>query len=444
MRRLERRAIMCLMLAAVLFLGIVVFSWRFVTRGGKWASFYGNTQVYTDGVISRGSVCDRNGILLASCTEDGIVYVDDTTLRKATAHAVGDPGGNIPYGAVNYFKDELIGYDLLNGTYDASRDGKSIQLTIDAEANRTAYNYLSYYDAGLIGVFNYKTGEIVCMVSTPAVDPAYYDDVDPDSAVYYNNFIQATLTPGSTFKLVTAAAAIETLDMEDYSFDCDGYNEYGGDAFRCVAYHGEEDFYDALANSCNGAFGEITRTVGAGTMKKYVNQFGLTSPVDIDGIQTAKGSFSFPGDDDVALSWAGIGQGEDLVNPCAMMVYVGAIANDGEAVAPRLLKRTGIFRRRSGKSLGHYLDAGTAAELRKMMKNNVESSYGAGNFPELDIYAKSGTAEVGYGETSWFVGFIDDEAHPYAFVCWVDGGYGGAATCGPIVRATLYTLIENN
>ena len=445
MRKLEKRAIMCLMLAAILFLGIVVFTWRFVAHGAEWATFYGNTQVYTNGRINRGTIYDRNGVMLLDCTQDGFIYPDDYALRRSTVHVIGDPDGNIPDGVLNRFTGDLIGYDLLNGTYDTSPDGKSITLTIDSLANETAYYYLSNYDAGAMGIYNYKTGEILCMVSTPTIDPAWEEEVDPESSVYFNNFLQGAMTPGSTFKLVTAAAAIEELDTDDFAFVCDGINEYQGESFRCVSTHGRVDFTEAMADSCNGAFGRLARETGAEKLADMVDQVGLTRSVNVDGIETAKGSFYFPDNDDILLSWSGIGQGEDLVNPCAMMVYVGAIANDGEGVSPTLLHKSNFLGSLSGsRKTRRYLKSETAEKLRFMMKNNVVSSYGEYNYPDLDIYAKSGTAEVGDGEYSWFVGFIDDEEHPYAFVCWVDGGNGGAATAGPIVRETLYALIANN
>lgn len=433
---------MCLALAAVLFIGIVIFAWRYVVNGSDWASFYGNQQIYTNGEINRGTIYDRNDMMLMQCTPDGIVYNDDPTIRIATVHAVGDPKGNISTGAINMWKSELIGYDLVNGTYDTTADGKKIKLTIDANANAAAYNALAGRE-GTVGVFNYETGEILCMVSTPAFDPLGYIPDDGESSVFFNTFLQGTLTPGSTFKLVTSAAAIEQLDMDSFTYDCSGSEEVGGDTIQCTAAHGYEDFDGALANSCNCAFGEISREVGATDLAIYTENAGLTDTLNVDGINIAKGSFTFPEGDDVSLSWAGIGQYEDLVNPCALMVYVGAIANGGEAVEPSLIKSSNILTLGGGRSLGEYLDNDTADQLRSMMKNNVVSNYGEENFPGLDIYAKSGTAESGGEDNSWFTGFIDNEDHPYAFVVWVKGGGYGSQTAGPIANAVLSELVNS-
>lgn len=445
MRKLEKRAWICLALAALLFIGIVIFGWRFVTEGDEWASFYGNTQLYTDGVINRGSIYDRNGVPLLECTEDGISYNSDYNVRCSTLHAVGDPKGNIATGAINMWKSELIGYDILNGTYDTTKEGKKITLTIDAEANAAAYRALNGRD-GTVGVFNYKTGEIVTMVSAPAFDPAGSVPDNLDSPVYFNTFLMGTLTPGSTFKLVTSAAAIDTLDnLSEFSFTCDGENAIGSEKIRCVHSHGTVNFEDALAVSCNGAFGSIARSVGSVAMGETVKKVGLTEPLNINGIETASGSFTFMEDNDINLSWAGIGQSEDLVNPCSMMVYVGAIANGGEAVQPSLIKSSNILKNLTGgESLGNYLSKETANKIKSMMKNAVKTSYGEGNFPGLDLYAKSGTAEVGTtNPNSWFVGFIDDDKHPYAFVVWIKGGGYGSDAAAPVARTVLNELVSD-
>lgn len=445
MKKLEKRSLICILIAVVLLAGVGLFVFRFVKHGGEWATFYGNQQIYTDGLLNRGTITDRNDELLLDCTENGIRYSDNYNTRVATVHAVGDPKGNIATGAINVFRGQLIGYDIVNGTYDTSSEGKKIKLTIDAKANVAAYNALGSR-TGTVGVMNWKTGEIVCMVSTPTFDPAGSLPSDTGSSYYFNNFISGTMTPGSTFKLITSAAVIDTLDDRgSFEYHCDGVNKIGKDKLTDVSAHGAVNFRSALAQSCNGAFGELTRRVGADTMKKYVDKLGLTEPVVVNGVETAEGSFDFPDDNEVKLSWAGIGQADDQVNPCAMMVYMGAIANGGKAVEPSLIKSATFLKDiTGGKSKGRYLSESTADELRGMMKNNVKKNYGAGNYPGLDLYAKSGTAEVGDRSDAWFVGFIDNEDNPYAFVVWVKGGGFGSQVAGPIARTVLNQLINDN
>ena len=446
MRKIERRANICLLLAACLFLGICVFVWRFVTQGSEWASFYGNQQIYTNGAINRGSIYDRDDVPLLECTTDGFIYNSDADIRRSTVSVVGDPNGNISTGAINMWRDRLIGYDLLNGTYDTTADGKKIDLTIDADANAAAYRALAGRQ-GTVGVYNYETGEILALVNTPAIDPTQALPENEDSPVYFNTFLSGALTPGSTFKLVTSAAAIDTVSsIDNFTNYCSGSVDVNGSPINCVnrQAHGALNFESALAKSCNGAFGEITRMVGADTMEEYVNRLGLTESLDVSGIETAKGSFNFPADDDNQLSWAGIGQAQDLVNPCSLMVYMGAIANGGEAINPYLIKSSNILKKIvGGESLGDYLSQETADRLASMMKNNVQTTYGESNFAGLDIYAKSGTAETGSGTPdAWFVGFIRNEDHPYAFVVWIKNGGTGYQVAGPVARATLNALVQ--
>ena len=124
MKKQERRALICLALAFLLILGTGIFGYRFVKDGGDWATFYGNSQIYTDGMLNRGTITDRKGTLLLQCTPDGIEYNEDYETRVSTVPAAGDPEGNISGGAINIFKSELIGYDILNGTYDTTANGK--------------------------------------------------------------------------------------------------------------------------------------------------------------------------------------------------------------------------------------------------------------------------------------------------------------------------------
>lgn len=442
MLKLEKRARICLFIAAVLFAGLVFFTWKYITSGGDWAGFYGNTQIYTNGQINRGAIYDRDNELLLSCSKAGIKYNYDSIVRKGTIFAVGDTKGNISTGAINMWKRELIGYDILNGIYDSTKEGKHVVLSIDAGVSKAAYQALNGRE-GLVGVFNYKTGEIVTLVNSPAYDPLGEAPSNPDSPIFYNTFMLGKLTPGSTFKLVTSVAAIRNVDTDTFSFNCNGRNTFHGVDIKCESSHGRVDFEQALVKSCNGAYGEIARSVGSKNLKKATVDAGLMDSVNVDGVKSAKGSFEFPSSDDIALSWAGIGQHKDLVNPCSMMVFVGAIANGGKAVQPTMIKKSNFLGRSSGgDSLGEYISADIAEKLKSMMKKTVEDNYGTRRFPGLDIYAKSGTAETGgRNADSWFVGFLGDDAHPYAFVVWVKGGGTGYVTAGSVANQTLQALV---
>lgn len=115
---------------------------------------------------------------------------------------------------------------------------------------------------GTVGVYNYKTGEILCAVSSPTYDPDDVPDVEgnPETyeGVYVNRFLHATYTPGSVFKLVTAAAALDEIpDIGSRTFTCEGSAVIGGETIQCNGVHGTLNFEEALAHSCNVVFGEI-------------------------------------------------------------------------------------------------------------------------------------------------------------------------------------------
>lgn len=438
MKKLEKRAIICLALAAVLFLGIGVFTYRFVVYGSDWATFYANQHIYTEGRLAVGSIYDINGKLLTENKDGKIKYNDDELIRRATVHAVGDMNGNIATAARSAFKSRIVGYNVLTGTYSITGNGNDLTLSIDADVSKAAYQALNGRD-GVVGVYNYETGEIICMVSSPGLDPVNPPQTET-SGMYLNKFLSSKLIPGSIFKLVTSAAAIENLSsLDSWSYYCTGVSYINGEKITCTAAHGTVDFESALAKSCNCGFGELTRKVGATTMGDYVNRLGLRTSYDIDGIENAKGSFTFPTDAALNLAWAGIGQYEDELNPCSMMVYMGAIANGGTSVVPKLIHSA----LSSAEETDEMIDESTAEKLTSMMKNNVVSNYGESNFPGLDIYAKSGTAEV-YGKepNAWFTGFIKNEDAPYAFIVCIENGGYGSSVAGPVANSVLQAIVN--
>lgn len=451
MKKIEKRAIMCLCLALVLFVGLGVFCYRYVKDGDDWVSYEGNRDVYSEGDLAKGALYDRNGLLLMQNTAEGTVYNDDSSVRKALMHITGDADNNVSTGANRAFTDELIGYDLINGVYTLNNAGESLTTTLDANVCATAYEALNGRH-GTVGVYNYKTGEIICMVSSPTYDPVYPPDT-PEEGSYINRFTSATFVPGSIFKLVTAAAAIENLDdAYTWTINCTGSVDYGhGDKVTDLAVHGTVDLRKALEVSCNCYFGQLAEKLGSGQMKVYTEKLGLTESVDINGIKTTPGTFDYP-ESGVGLAWTGIGQWHDMLNPCSMMVYMGAIANDGKAVTPYIINPSSLvgkkflqitteeFNLKSEK----LIEASTASSLKDMMANNVENNYGSGSFPGLPICAKSGTAEVGNGKNpnAWFVGFLDDPNNPYAFVVLVENGGYGSSVAGSVANTVLQDIVN--
>ena len=441
MKQVRQRTFLIALLVILLLTGTVVFCIQYAVEGRHWAEFSANDHAYTEGRLSSGQILDRSGVLLYDAASGQ--YAEDSELRMATLHAVGDPDDNISTAAKAALASHLIGYNFLTGT---TTGGHRLYLTIDAELNRTAYEALDGRK-GTVAVYNYETGDILCMVSSPTFDPADPPEIlDSDSryeGVYLNRFLSTAYPPGSVFKLVTAAAAIENIpDLFERTFSCTGSCEIEGDTITCPYAHGEMDFSGALAHSCNGVFARLAVELGGDTLLQYVRSAGLLAEQTVSDIPTAAGSFEIGTGSQ--LGWSGVGQYNDMVNPCSLLTLMGAIAGDGTAAQPRLISRettmSGIPRIPEEHSEAVRLwPSDTCQTLRAMMRSNVLTTYDQSRFGDLPICAKSGTAEVGgnLAPHAWFCGFLDDPDHPLAFVVLVENGGSGADAAGSVAAAIL-------
>lgn len=445
MKQLKGRTIFVLVFALLFTLGMGIFCVRYVVSGRTWASSPVNQQAYSSGKLSSGAVYDRNGVLLYDCATQ--TYGEGKLLRTSTLHLIGDKQGNIATGAKKLFSDKLVSYNPITGL---SSEGNNLYLSIDSELNQTAYEALNG-KSGVVAVYNYDTGEVLCLVTAPSYDPTNEDQVAAVAAgdskyagAYINRFFSSTYTPGSTFKIITAAAAIEELDVDSFTFECTGSYTIGGDVVTCPSVHGTLDFAGALAHSCNGAFAALALELGGGTLEEYARQAGLLEGMTVNGYPCASGSFDIAADGTLELGWSGVGQYHDLVNPASMLTLMGCIANNGKAATPRLLSKVttqgglpaGLI---SSPSSSIGWDKSTCGQLRTLLRNNVTEVYGQDKFGDLAVCAKSGTAEVGSNVDphAWFVGFLDDPDHPYAFVVVVENGGWGSSTAGNIAAEVL-------
>lgn len=460
MKMITRRGLFLIALI-VAFLGCLGFLiYSFVTEGSDWVMKPYNSHIYYNGELTgAGKITDVNGRSLAETVDGKREYNDSATTRRSTLHTVGDTKGFISTGVQNVYESELTGYNILTGIFRAANgDTNDIELTIDADVCDVAYDALKDYKAGCVGVVNYKTGDIVCMVSTPSYDvqnePSNMDDDPEYEGVYINRLLTGLYTPGSTFKIVTAICAIENIpDIYERTFTCTGeYDPGSGTPIECNAYHGEINFEDALAKSCNATFAQIAIELGPEKLAKTAEQLGLTSNVAVSGdIMSSTGRFFLEdGDADDYVGWTGIGQGDTLVSPIAMLRMAGAIANDGKAVSYNLVNS---FVNKAGKVLDFeftkretpLISSDTASKIKSMLRYNVEEQYGDYNYEGLNLCAKSGTAQIDSVDshnTAWFVGFMDDEENPYAFVVLVEYGNSGSQTAGPIANKVLQALVN--
>ena len=447
MNKIARRAWITLVLVFVLLGGMGFFCVQFFIQSPNWVVESGSPHVYNGGNIGCGVAVDRDGILLLDLT-DGRQYSEDEQLRKATVHWVGDRAGSISAPALSAHASELAGFDVLNGLYSYGENPGIAQLTISSQVQKAALEAMGNY-SGTVAVYNYKTGQLLCGVTTPTYDPDNAPDVSQDQVgqyegIYLNRFTQSSYIPGSIFKVVTLAAALETIpDIQQQKFTCTGKLEFGIDQITCEHAHWEQDLQSAFRNSCNCAFAQIALQVGDKTLEEYVEKFGITDSVTFDGITTAEGNFEALNAADVNIGWSGIGQYNDQINPCAYLTFIGAIANDGVPVDPYLVENITVgntqtyqAKTQTGKKI---LSDETLQVLQTYLRSNVQYSYGDDRFSGLNVCAKTGTAEVGGDKkpNAMLVGFVQDEEYPLAFiVCAENAGYG-SSVCVPIASKVL-------
>lgn len=463
MKMITKRGIFLWVLCALFIGGIIFLSFSLATEGSTWVMKNYNRHVYSDGqLIAAGKIKDRNGVVLSESKDGERVYSDDKSTRLSTLHLVGDTRGFISTGVQTVFEKQLVGYNIVNGVYDIDKygSGNDLTLTVDSEINKVAYDALGD-KKGTIAVVNYKTGDIVCMVSKPSYDvnnvPYNIDSAEEYEGVYINRFLTGLYTPGSTFKLVTSISALQNIGNDIYNqkwqcnkvYDVDGVEE---DNIICNARHGKIDFETALAKSCNITFSQIAIEIGPEKLAKTVDGLGLTSPVTVSGeIKSAKGRFYLKaGDPDATTGWTGIGQGQTLVCPAAMLRLMCAIANDGKAVPFNVVDR---FENQKGKTIRfaqdtaetQLINSDTASQMKNLMRNNVKTQYGDSKYKGLNLCAKSGTAQIDNVDahnTAWFVGFMDDEENPYAFVVVAEKGNSGSQTAGPMANKVLQAIVK--
>ncbi len=451
MNRIATRALAVLLLAAVLLGGMGFFLVEYSQNASKWVVFDGSPHVYKGDNINCGVTTDRSGILLLDSRQER-TYSSDSVLRKATIHLLGDRYGNVSAPALSYFAAQIAGYDSLNGVYAYGDTAGAARLTISAQVQKTAFQAMGERK-GVVAVYNYQTGEILCAVSTPGFDPDHVPDLTGADAalyegMYLNRFTQSCYVPGSIFKVVTLAAALEELpDLEQLQFTCTGAYEMGADSITCEAVHGTQNIQQAFQNSCNCAFAQLSERLGGERLARYVKRFGVTASQSFDGITTATGNFE-AAPERVNVAWSAIGQYTDQINPCAFLTYMGAIAAGGKGVSPYLVADISVgsdktYQART-RELERIMSPQTAEALTSYLRLNVQNRYGDLNFPGLEVCAKTGTAEVGGGKkpNAMLAGFVQNPEYPLAFVvCVEDGGYG-STVCLPIASQVLAACRE--
>lgn len=408
-----------------------------------------NAHLYDNGVlINAGEIVDFNGIKLAYTEENERKYCSDSDIRTAFLHILGDDKGFIAGGIQDTFKKELCGYNIVFGVNKESKN--TLNLTLDAELCASAYKILGSYK-GCIAVCNYKTGELVCVASTPTYDiynkPSDINENSAYEGVYINRFYGGLYTPGSVFKIITAMSAIENIDdIYNRTFYCNGKN---GEII-CNDVHGEISFKKALNQSCNIAFAEIAVELGADKLNEAIQSAGLnisyTSPDRI----TSKSSITDieSSDSNLDIGWTGIGQSTTLVNPYAFLNYICAIANGGKSNKPYFV--ASVTNENGQKTYetepedsGISINPSTASLLKDLLRSNVSDYYGDYMFDDVTMCGKTGTAEIDNGlPHAWFAGFSYEESFPYAVIAVLENSGSGLKYAGTAAAKIMQELYD--
>ena len=453
MKKTRRRSLVIYILSIGFFIGLGLFVFRLVTNAETGVMKPINEHLSGDELNQSGSIYDRNGVILAQSKDQKRVYNEDANIRRALLHTIGDDSPNISTSIQNVYKSELFGYNFILGLSAPKkfRTSKDITLTLDSKLCKFAYQRLSG-KKGTVGVYNYKTGEILCIVSTPTYDPENIPDISTDvsgkyEGVYLNRFLSGALTPGSTFKIITSTAAIENLpDIHDTTFDCQQTKTVAGEKITCIGYHGNVGIKRAFETSCNIAFADIAMELGANQMTSCANKLGFNKNFSIDGITLAKSIYDVNDATEASIGWSGVGQYNDLVNPAHMMIINGAIANGGTPIQPYMIKHmTSSLGIKSHvgttKKEAEMMTESTASQVSDLMRSAVKNNYGNSMFGNLEVCAKTGTAEVSNDKSkephSWMVGFSKDIDCPLAFVVVVENGGSGIEVAGSIASSVM-------
>lgn len=450
MRTTGRRSFVLYILLGICFAAAIWLFINYFISGRKWAMQNYNGHLSTSAL---GEITDRQGALLAETENDERIYNANEEIRKAMLHTVGDSGNNITTSVQATMRAKLSGYNPITGAGNTvfNKIGNNIELTVSANVSLEAYLAMEGRKGAVI-VYNYETGEVITKVSTPTYDPANPPEnlLSDESGAYdgmlLDNTLASSFVPGSIFKLVTQAAAMDRwTDWAQKEYTCNGSVNIGGADITCLGTHGVQNAQSALGNSCNVYYALLANDLGKEDLQKKAEEFGFNKNQKFDNVTVKASSIDLKDADSSALGWAGVGQYTLLANPYHMMTLMGAIAGGGSYAEPKLTNGMDLLGsiNSGGK---RYMDVVQASALKELMRKNVIDYYGEGIFPAgMQVCAKTGTGEVGGGKlpTCWMVGFCDSSSAPYAFAVVVEEGSGGLDTAGAVAARVLRAIYEN-
>lgn len=418
-----------------------------------------------ESAIPRGVIYDRNGVKLAWSENGSRRYADPMVTAPVLGYL--DPIYGRA-GVEGIWDAELSGLSRRFGAADLQRiiagekpRGNDLVLTLDLKLQKAAQQALKG-KTGAVAALDPATGAILALASAPTFNPrTIADDYDrivrANTGALRNRAVQDHYPPGSTMKLVTAAAALMNGIDEDTAFTCPGrsriYNvtvtDYHG------AKHGRISMETALAKSCNNYFARLAVEAGADNFRHTARAFGFNTrwwstltDSRMDEMNIARSSLAPDPNAPIPngeLAHMGFGQSTVVATPLQMAMVAAAIANDGELKAPYLVSevRKGgadpVLKRYTSPAIGFPLDGYTAEKLKGMMRQVVTRGTATrANVRGLTVYGKTGTAQqTGGQDHAWFVGFAERDQAKLAFAVLIERGGAGGQVAVPVARQVL-------
>lgn len=413
--------------------------------------------------VLRGSITDRNGKILAYSEKD-----DKSTRRyykygNLYSHIIGysyreygKAGLELEYNNALLNINENAAINEIKNLVLPNSVGNDLRLTIDHGMQEKTRALLNGRKGAAVAM-NPKTGEIYSMVSLPDFNTSSLKDEwkaiseNPDSPLL-NRATQGLYTPGSVFKIITAASALETPNL-DKNYRCAGTTVIDGYTFKDYnsKAHGELNLKSAFVKSCNTYFAEKSLIIGKDRLGNMADRFMINNKIDFDlPVKTSQFPYkSNMGKTELAAS--AIGQGKILVTPLNMAMIASAIGNDGVMVKPILVKEIinkdgKIIDSSRSEPIPSSINSLMADELKDMMMEVVQSGTGVnGRIRNVKVAGKTGTAENPSGKThSWFVGFAPANDPKMAVaVILEESGLTGGKGAAPVARDIIIYGLNN-
>lgn len=395
-------------------------------------------------------------------------YPEGSLFSHAVGYSFTEVGRS---GLEEFYNEDLSGRgdefeSIIDALSGGEADADNLVTNLDPEGQRTAVGALGG-QAGSIVAIEPSTGKVRVMVSLPDFDPNTIPETlqelnQAEGSPILNRATQSGYPPGSTFKVVTAAAALDTGEFTPDSV-LDGSSpqviggasleNFGGQSFGSVS------LTDALTNSVNTVFGQVGEQLGADTMFEYMERFGLgrRPPLDLPQEQLFTSGVYEGGEledagDPVDIGRVAIGQEALLVTPLQMAMVAAAVANDGSLIAPRLgdaieASDGRVKQRIRGAEVSQVMSADSANTLTDMMTNVVQEGSGtAAALQGIDVAGKTGTAEVEGGATNqaWFIAFAPSDDPQIAIAVTVERTSGtGGEVAAPLAAQVMEVLLDD-